>query len=60
MDAALEEQPVMDNPQEPGADAEPTADGLTSPVIYKWEDVTSLFANCCEELELGELLHDSR
>ena len=28
--------------------------------LYTWTDVTSEFLSSCEELELGELLHDPR
>ncbi len=32
----------------------------TSEVHYNWTDITAPFMEACSELELGELLHDSK
>ncbi|KAK2146191.1 hypothetical protein LSH36_625g00026 [Paralvinella palmiformis] len=28
--------------------------------VYSWKDITAEFTDACEQLDLGELLHDSR
>jgi len=59
---------------EPAADSNPgaaTATPTPSPStsnkpptteqpIYNWKDITSQFVEACGELQLGELLHDSK
>ena len=40
-------------------DADLSCDPQTA-VVYNWKDITSEFTDACKQLELGELLHDSR